>query len=62
MNHMLFVSLLGLVAVALCWSLAVALYPPFLAAALGTGLTRPFGRTTVRMAIAVMAVSTAMNM
>jgi hypothetical protein len=124
MNHMLFVGLLGLAAVALCWSLAVvlfrvgptgsvarklsmllvvegmtlltagfpefvlglgedfwlehmtyaipsglahflgdagmvALYPPFLAAALGTALTRPFGRATVRLPIAVVAVATA---
>lgn len=123
MNHMLFVGLLGLAAVTLCWSLAVvlfrvgpagsvarklavllvvegvtlvtagfpefvlglsedfylehpglliplglahflgdagmvALYPPFLAAALGTALTRPFGRTMVRIPIAVVAVAT----
>jgi len=124
MNHMLFVGLLGLAAVALCWSLAVvlfrvgpaggvarklavllvvegvalvtagfpefvlglsedwwfeymtfgllaglahflgdagmvALYPPFLAAALGTALVRPFGRAAVRIPIAVVAVATA---
>lgn len=124
MNHMLFVGLLGLASVALCWSLAVvlfrvgpagsvarqlavllvvegvtlvtagfpefvlglsedwwvehttaeiplalahflgdagmiALYPPFLAAALGTALTRPFGKSTVRIPIAVVAVATA---
>jgi len=124
MNHMLLVGLLGLAAVALCWSLAVvlfrvgprggvarklsvllavegvtlitagfpefvlglsedfwvehmtyttlsglahflgdagmvALYPPFLAAALGTALTRPFGRAAVRIPIAVVAVATA---
>jgi hypothetical protein len=124
MNHMLFVGLLGVSAVALCWSLAVvlfrvgpaggvarrlavllgvegvtlisagfpefvlglsedfffeqpglvipldlahflgdagmvALYPPFLAAALGTALTRPFGKTAVRIPIAVVAVAMA---
>jgi len=126
MNHMLFVGLLGLAAVALCWSLAivlfrvgppggvarklsvllavegvtlitagfpefvlglsedfwvehmtyttlsglahflgdagmVALYPPFLASALGTALTRPFGKATVRIPIAVVAVATAIG-
>jgi len=124
MNHMLLVGLLGVAAVALCWSLAVvlfrvgppgsvarklsvllvvegvtlitagfpefvlglsedffvehtgfliplalahflgdagmvALYPPFLAAALGTVWTRPFGRTAVRIPIAVVAIATA---
>lgn len=124
MNHMLFVGLLGLAAVALCWSLAVvlfrvgptgsvarklsvllvvegvtlltagfpefvlglsedfwlehmtfgllsglahflgdagmvALYPPFLATALGTALVRPFGRAAVRIPISVVAVATA---
>ena len=124
MNHMLVVGLLGLAAVALCWSLAVvlfrvgptggvarklsvllavegvtlvtagfpefvlglsedfwfehvtytnlsglahylgdagmvALYPPFLAAALSTAWTRPFGRTAVRIPIAALAVATA---
>jgi len=123
MNHMLLVGLLGLAAVALCWSLAVvlfrvgqtgglarklsvllavegvtlltagfpefvlglgedfwvehmrygilsglahflgdagmvALYPPFLAAALGTALTRPFGRAPVRVPITLVAVGT----
>jgi hypothetical protein len=37
----------------------IALYPPFLAAALGTALTRPFGKSTVRIPIAVVAVATA---
>lgn len=39
----------------------IALYPPFLAAALQTNLTRPFERGGVRIAIAVVAVSLAIG-
>lgn len=35
----------------------IALYPPFLAAALATGLTRPFGRPGMRIAVAVLGLS-----
>jgi hypothetical protein len=37
----------------------IALYPPFLAAALGTALTRPFAGTKMRIALAVVGVTLA---
>jgi len=39
----------------------IALYPPFLAAALGTSFTRPFGNRTLNITVAVLAVALAIS-
>ena len=50
-------EILALVAAAMCWALAVALYTPFLAEALQTKLIRPFADKRMRLALAATSIA-----